>query len=165
MRTSSHPSPTSTSTATPCSSRGQAKKRPLNNTTPMMVIANHTAVCISAEVMPSCAIERSEKTYSVMPTPQPSADLNTSIHETSDALYQRTFDVCMTSVFWTMRAAYPHLKRSGRGSVINFASNAGTEGMAGNAVYAAAKEAILRFEGDLLVMADGDKAAIRFKRR
>ena len=30
---------------------------------------------------------------------------------------------------------------------------------------AAAKEAILRFEGDLLVMADGDKAAIRFKRR
>lgn len=64
------------------------------------------------------------------------------ITETSDELYRRTFDVCATSVFWTMRAAHPLLRKSGHGSVINFASNAGTEGMAGNAVYAAAKEAI-----------------------
>jgi NAD(P)-dependent dehydrogenase (short-subunit alcohol dehydrogenase family) len=77
------------------------------------------------------------------------AQPNTPLHETSDALYQRTFDVCMTSVFWTTRAAYPHLKRSGRGSVINFASNAGTEGMAGNAVYAATKEAIRGFSRSL----------------
>lgn len=69
----------------------------------------------------------------------------TPVSETSDELYRRTVDVCMTSVFWTMRAAHPHLKASGRGSVINFASNAGTEGMAGNAVYAAAKEAIRGF--------------------
>lgn len=66
----------------------------------------------------------------------------TPLVETSDELYRRTLDVCISSVFWTMRAAYPHLKAGGRGSVINFASNAGTEGMAGNAVYAAAKEAI-----------------------
>jgi len=71
------------------------------------------------------------------------------VAETPDDLYQRTFDVCMTSVFWTMRAAYPHLKKSGRGSVINFASNAGTEGMAGNAVYAATKEAIRGFSRSL----------------
>jgi NAD(P)-dependent dehydrogenase (short-subunit alcohol dehydrogenase family) len=77
------------------------------------------------------------------------AQPNTPIHETSDALYQRTMDVCMTSVFWTMRAAYPHLKKSGHGSVINFASNAGTEGMAGNAVYAASKEAIRGFSRSL----------------
>jgi NAD(P)-dependent dehydrogenase (short-subunit alcohol dehydrogenase family) len=77
------------------------------------------------------------------------AQPNTPVHETSDELYQRTFDVCMTSVFWTMRAAYPYLKQSGRGSVINFASNAGTEGMAGNAVYAATKEAIRGFSRSL----------------
>ena len=77
------------------------------------------------------------------------AQPNTLVHETSDELYQRTFDVCMTSVFWTMRAAYPHLKQSGNGSVINFASNAGTEGMAGNAVYAASKEAIRGFSRSL----------------
>ncbi len=64
------------------------------------------------------------------------------IADTDDALYRRTLDVCLSSTFWTMRAAHAPLAKSGHGSVINFASNAGTEGMAGNAVYAAAKEAI-----------------------
>ena len=73
------------------------------------------------------------------------ASVGVPIAEVDDDLYQRTLDVCMSSVFWTMRAAYPHLKESGRGSVINFASNAGTEGMPGNAPYAAAKEAIRGF--------------------
>jgi 2-hydroxycyclohexanecarboxyl-CoA dehydrogenase len=73
------------------------------------------------------------------------ARVGVPIADTEDDLYQRTLDVCMSSVFWTMRAAYPFLKESGRGSVINFASNAGTEGMAGNAPYAAAKEAIRGF--------------------
>lgn len=77
------------------------------------------------------------------------AQTETPIHETSDELYQRTMDVCMTSVFWTSRAAYPHLKASSCGSVINFASNAGGEGMAGNAPYAAAKEAIRGFSRSL----------------
>lgn len=62
--------------------------------------------------------------------------------DTDDDLYRRTMDVCVSSNFWTMRAASPHLEASGHGAVINFASNAGTEGMAGNAVYAAAKEGI-----------------------
>ncbi len=73
------------------------------------------------------------------------AKVGVPIADVDDALYQRTLDVCMSSVFWTMRAAYPLLKESGRGSVINFASNAGTEGMPGNAPYAAAKEAIRGF--------------------
>lgn len=73
------------------------------------------------------------------------ATVGVPIVDVDDAHYQRTLDVCMSSVFWTMRAAYPFLKQSGRGSVINFASNAGTEGMPGNAPYAAAKEAIRGF--------------------
>jgi NAD(P)-dependent dehydrogenase (short-subunit alcohol dehydrogenase family) len=73
------------------------------------------------------------------------AKVGVPIAETDDELYQRTLDVCMSSVFWTMRAAHPFLKQSGHGSVINFASNAGTEGMSGNAPYAAAKEAIRGF--------------------
>lgn len=73
------------------------------------------------------------------------ATVGVPIADVDDAHYQRTLDVCMSSVFWTMRAAYPFLKQSGRGSVINFASNAGTEGMPGNAPYAAAKEAIRGF--------------------
>ncbi|MEN8161508.1 MAG: SDR family oxidoreductase [Myxococcota bacterium] len=73
------------------------------------------------------------------------AQVGVPIAETDDALYRRTLDVCMSSVFWTMRAAHSFLKESGRGSVINFASNAGTEGMPWNAPYAAAKEAIRGF--------------------
>lgn len=42
----------------------------------------------------------------------------------------------------TMQAAYPHLKRSGAGRVINFASSVGVIGAAGFAPYAMAKEAI-----------------------
>ena len=73
------------------------------------------------------------------------ATVGVPIAQVDDALYQRTLDVCMSSVFWTMRAAHPFLKESGHGSVINFASNAGSEGMPGNAPYAAAKEAIRGF--------------------
>ncbi len=77
------------------------------------------------------------------------AQTETPIHETSDELYFRTMDVCMTSVFWISRAAYPHLKASNCASVINFVSNAGSEGMAGNAPYATAKEAIRGFSRSL----------------
>ena len=77
------------------------------------------------------------------------AEPGTMVADMSDELYGRTLDVCMTSVFWTCRAAYPHLKESGYGSVINFASNAGGEGMPGNAPYAAAKEAIRGFSRSL----------------
>jgi 3-oxoacyl-[acyl-carrier protein] reductase len=42
----------------------------------------------------------------------------------------------------TMQAAYPHLKRTGAGRVINFASSVGVLGTAGFAPYAMAKEAI-----------------------
>ena len=73
------------------------------------------------------------------------AKVGVPVAETSDDLYARTMDVCMTSVFWTSRAAFPYLEASPCASVINFASNAGTEGMSHNAVYAAAKEAIRGF--------------------
>ena len=41
-----------------------------------------------------------------------------------------------------MQLCYPHMKEAGGGSIINFASGAGTFGMAGLGSYAAAKEAI-----------------------
>lgn len=70
------------------------------------------------------------------------AEPGTMVAETSEELYARTMDVCLGSVFRICRAAYPLLAASEYGSVINFASNAGGEGMAGNSVYAAAKEGI-----------------------
>ena len=41
-----------------------------------------------------------------------------------------------------MQLCYPHMKEAGGGAIINFASGAGTFGMAGLGSYAAAKEAI-----------------------
>ena len=41
-----------------------------------------------------------------------------------------------------MQASYPHLKASGEGRVINFASMAGVLGMAGYGPYNMAKEAV-----------------------
>lgn len=70
------------------------------------------------------------------------AEVGPTVADASEELYARTMDVCLGSVFRICRAAYPHLKASESASVINFASSAGSEGMAGNAVYAAAKEGI-----------------------
>jgi NAD(P)-dependent dehydrogenase (short-subunit alcohol dehydrogenase family) len=92
------------------------------------------------------------------------AQTEVPIQDTTDELYRRTMDICMSSVFWTMRAAYPHLKASGRGSVINFGSNAGTEGHAGNAPYAAAKEAIRGFSRSMAIEWGADNIRVNIIR-
>lgn len=55
---------------------------------------------------------------------------------------QRQFDTGPVACLRTMQAAYPHLKKSGAGRVINFASSVGVIGAAGFTPYAMAKEAI-----------------------
>ena len=47
-----------------------------------------------------------------------------------------------TATYRFMKAAFPYLKDSGRGRVINFASALGMRGGAGSAAYNTAKEAI-----------------------
>jgi len=47
-----------------------------------------------------------------------------------------------TASYRFMKAAFPHLRASGRGRIINFASALGMRGSAGSAAYNAAKEAI-----------------------
>jgi NAD(P)-dependent dehydrogenase (short-subunit alcohol dehydrogenase family) len=53
-----------------------------------------------------------------------------------------TWESGVMATFWCMQAAQPHLVAVGGGSIINFGSGAGTEGLAGFAGYAAAKEGI-----------------------
>jgi NAD(P)-dependent dehydrogenase (short-subunit alcohol dehydrogenase family) len=65
--------------------------------------------------------------------------------EHSDDDYDVVFDTGPRATFRLMKAAYPHLLAAGGGSVVNFGSSAGTEGQAGWATYAAAKEAIRGF--------------------
>lgn len=55
-------------------------------------------------------------------------------------------ELAVNSGFWgtvhCMQAAFPHLRDSGAGRVVNLGSSAGTQGQRGLAGYAAAKEAI-----------------------
>lgn len=62
--------------------------------------------------------------------------------EFTDDYYMTVFDTGPRGTFALMKAAYPHLKARGGGSIVNLGSQAGTHGMAGFAAYGGAKEAI-----------------------
>ncbi|HEY4092021.1 MAG TPA: SDR family NAD(P)-dependent oxidoreductase [Luteibacter sp.] len=71
----------------------------------------------------------------------PSVVLSSVLDLSVDQL-QRNFDVGPIAYLRTMQAAYPYLRASGEGRVINFASLAGVTGLAGYAPYNLAKEAV-----------------------
>ena len=64
-----------------------------------------------------------------------------SFLEHTDAMWDLSFNTGFYPTVHLMQACYPHLKASS-GSVINFASGSGLDGMPTQASYAAAKEAI-----------------------
>ncbi len=60
-----------------------------------------------------------------------------------DAIYDKVYDLNVRSVLATTKAAYPHLKAAGGGSIINTGSIAGRMGgYGGSTVYASAKAAV-----------------------
>lgn len=65
-----------------------------------------------------------------------------SILDLSVDQLQRNFDTGPIAYLQTMQAAYPHLKKSGEGRVINFGSMAGVVGLVGYGPYNIAKEGI-----------------------
>lgn len=70
----------------------------------------------------------------------------TSIEECPAELWRQVFDVNVHSAFYVTRSAIPHLKRSGRGSIINNLSlSVQTGGSGGAGPYAAAKGALQVF--------------------
>ena len=71
----------------------------------------------------------------------PSA-VSSSILDLSIEQLQRNFEMGPIAYLRTMQACYPHLKASGEGRVINFASLAGVLGMVGYVPYNMAKEAV-----------------------
>lgn len=65
-----------------------------------------------------------------------------SVIELSVERLQRNFEMGPIAYLRMMQACYPHLKASGDGRIINFASIAGVLGMVGYAPYDMAKEAV-----------------------
>jgi NAD(P)-dependent dehydrogenase (short-subunit alcohol dehydrogenase family) len=71
----------------------------------------------------------------------PSA-VQSSVLELSVENLQRNFDMGPIAYLRLMQAAYPHLKASGEGRIINFGSLAGITGLPSYAPYNMAKEAV-----------------------
>lgn len=72
----------------------------------------------------------------------PSSAISPPIADLPIDLLQRNFDTGPIAYLRMMQACYSHLKASGDGRVINFASCAGVLGMTGYGAYAMAKEAV-----------------------
>ena len=66
-------------------------------------------------------------------------------------VWHRTIDVDLHGVFYGCRAAIPHLRRAGGGSIINTASISGLGGDSGLAAYNAAKGALVNFTRALAI--------------
>jgi len=62
---------------------------------------------------------------------------------TDEAELDRVFGVNLKSIFFTSRAAIPHMTRAGKGSIINTSSITGIVGAPGMAAYSASKGAII----------------------
>lgn len=71
----------------------------------------------------------------------PTAPFSTILDLSAEQL-QRNFDLGPIAYLRAMQAAYPYLKKSGEGRVINFGSMAGVVGLVGYGPYNMAKEAV-----------------------
>lgn len=65
------------------------------------------------------------------------------LHDYTDDEWHLLVDVNLTAAFATTRAAVPHLRRAGGGSIVNVASVSGVFPTRGEAPYAAAKAAVI----------------------
>lgn len=66
----------------------------------------------------------------------------TPIEKFRDEEWERTFLTGPTATYWFMKSAFPHLKVSGAGRIINFGSHWGQIGFELTVAYNSAKEAI-----------------------
>ena len=83
-----------------------------------------------------------------------------SVVELSVEQLQRNFEMGPIAYLRTMQACYPHLKASGEGRVINFASLTGVVGMQGYAPYNMAKEAVRALTRSAAREWGGDKITV-----
>jgi 3-oxoacyl-[acyl-carrier protein] reductase len=75
----------------------------------------------------------------------------TSFEESSDALFDRIFDVNVKGVFYGCRAVVPQMKAQGGGVILITASTAGIRPRPGLAIYNASKAAVINLTKTLAV--------------
>jgi NAD(P)-dependent dehydrogenase (short-subunit alcohol dehydrogenase family) len=64
------------------------------------------------------------------------------VEDTDEEEWEYNFRTGATASLWSMKAAFPHMKKAGYGRVINFSSGSGQTGSEGRLAYNAAKEAV-----------------------
>lgn len=57
--------------------------------------------------------------------------------------WQRTLDINLSGVFYSIRAELPHMIKAGKGNIVNISSVCGIIGQAGTAAYVATKHALI----------------------
>ena len=73
------------------------------------------------------------------------------IEEMSDGEWNEMIGINLTGAFHVIRAAVPHFKAGGGGTIVNLSSTAGQRGEAGHSHYAATKGAIISMTKSLAV--------------
>ncbi|HVL77467.1 MAG TPA: SDR family NAD(P)-dependent oxidoreductase, partial [Noviherbaspirillum sp.] len=71
-------------------------------------------------------------------------DMGPAVHETTDEMWNRLFDLNARTVLQVARAAVPKMKERGRGRIVNVAANAAQKGAAGMGAYCASKDVVVR---------------------
>jgi NAD(P)-dependent dehydrogenase (short-subunit alcohol dehydrogenase family) len=71
--------------------------------------------------------------------------------ECTDEEWDRTIATNLSAIFWACRAALPHLRAAGAGSIINTASVLGLIGSEGYAAYGAAKAGLVALTRQLAI--------------
>jgi NAD(P)-dependent dehydrogenase (short-subunit alcohol dehydrogenase family) len=66
------------------------------------------------------------------------------VHETSDAVFRRMFDLNVMSVVHMAQAVVPRMISAGRGCIVSVAAASAQRGQANMAAYSAAKSAVIR---------------------
>src|ERR1700687_330560 len=69
----------------------------------------------------------------------------TSVAETNDATWEQMRDLNLTSAFYVLRAAIPHLRKSGAGRIVAIGSLAAVEPHAGLGAYVTFQSALVSF--------------------
>jgi NAD(P)-dependent dehydrogenase (short-subunit alcohol dehydrogenase family) len=82
-----------------------------------------------------------------------------AVHELDEADWDRVLEVDLKSIYLVSRAAWPHLRDAGGGTIANTASVAGIWGTPGQAGYAAAKAGAIMLTKCMAL--DGAKDGIR----
>ena len=108
------------------------------------------------------AVDRAAATFGSLDTLINNAGVGVfrGVEGMSDEDWHRVIDTNLTGVFYTTRAAIPHLKRAGGGWIINIASLAGRNYFASAAAYCASKAGLVAFSEAVMLEVRNDNIRV-----